>query len=168
MLCCGRCRRQPHSVDARASHNQRPRSNSSVIEIAVKADVRRIVRPRYRRGCDCPSSPPQAIAPPPARLFPGTPHGISVWARILYERFACFRPLRQVAAWMTDQGLAIAPGTMADSMRRFLPLFAPLAVSLVFRLRALLPREVSTKSRNHESPEITLAHLRYLACCFPV
>ena len=72
--------------------------SSSVIEIAVKAHIRRIVRPRYRRGCDCASSPLEVTAPPPARLFPRTPYGTSVWARILYERFACFRPLRQVAA----------------------------------------------------------------------
>ena len=104
---------------------------SSIIEIEVKAHIRRIVRPRYRRGCECPSSPLQAIAPPPARLFARTPYGTSVWARILYERFACFRPLRQVAAWMTDQGLAISPGTMADSVRRFLPLFAPLAEAIL-------------------------------------
>ena len=69
--------------------------------------------------------------PPPARLFPRTPYGISVWARILYERFACFRPLRRVAAWMADQGLPIAPGTLADSTRRFLPLFAPLAEAIL-------------------------------------
>ena len=100
--------------------------SSSVIEIAVKAHIRRIVRPRHRRGCDCASSPLEVTAPPPARLFPRTPYGVSVWARILYERFACLRPLRRVAAWMADQGLAIAPGTMASSVRRFLPLFAPL------------------------------------------
>ena len=104
---------------------------SSIIEIEVKAHIRRIVRPRYRRGCECPSSPLQAIAPPPVRLFARTPYGTSVWARILYERFACFRPLRQVAAWMTDQGLAIAPGTLASSVRRFLPLFAPLAEAIL-------------------------------------
>ena len=105
--------------------------SSSVIEIAVKAHIRRIVRPRYRRGCDCASSPLEVTAPPPARLFPRTPYGTSVRARILYERFACFRPLRQVAAWMTDQGLAIAPGTIAGSVRRFLPLFAPLAEAIL-------------------------------------
>ncbi len=104
---------------------------SSVIEIAVKAHIRRIVRPRYRRSCECASSALEAIAPPPARLFPRTPYGVSVWARILYERFACHRPLRRVAAWMADQGLPIAPGTMASSVRRFLPLFAPLAEAIL-------------------------------------
>ena len=32
---------------------------------------------------------------------------------------------------MTDQGLAIAPGTMASSVRRFQPLFAPLAEAIL-------------------------------------
>ena len=121
LICC--CCGKPYVANGERS--------SSVIEIAVEAHIRRIVRPRYRRGCDCPSSPLEAVAPPPARLFARTPFGISVWARILYERFACFRPLRQVAAWMTDQGLAIAPGTMADSVRRFQPLFAPLAEAIL-------------------------------------
>ena len=126
--CCGK----PYIANGERS--------SSVIEIAVKAHIRRIVRPRYRRGCDCPSSPPQAIAPPPARLFARTPYGTSVWARILYERFACFRPLRQVAAWMTDQGLAMAPGTIAGSVRRFLPLFAPLAEAILARQNGMTVR----------------------------
>ena len=104
---------------------------SSLIEISVKAHVRRIVRPRYRRGCDCVASPLQAIAPAPARLFPRTPYGSSVWARILYERFACHRPLRRTAAWMADQGLPIAPGTVADSVPRFAVLFAPLAEAIL-------------------------------------
>ena len=49
----------------------------------------------------------------------------------LSERFACFRPLRRVAAWLTDQGLAIAPGTVAGSVPRFLPLFEPLAKAIL-------------------------------------
>ena len=104
---------------------------SSIIEIEVKAHIRRIVRPRWRRGCDCASSPLEVAAPPVPRLFPRTPYGTSVWARILYERFACFRPVRRVAEWLTDQGLAISPGTIAGSVRRFQPLFAPLAEAIL-------------------------------------
>jgi len=113
---------------------------SSVIEITVKAHIRRIVRPRYHRGCECASAALEVTAPPPARLFPRTPYGISVWARILYERFACHRPLRRVAAWMADQGLPMAPGTMASSVRRFLPLFAPLAEAILARQNGMAVR----------------------------
>ena len=114
--------------------------SSSIIEIQVKAHVRKIVRPCWLRGCDCASSPAVVAAPPPVRLFPRTPYGISVWARILFERFACFRPLRRVAAWLADQGLAISPGTIADSIPRFLPLFVPLARAILEHQNSLAVR----------------------------
>ena len=117
--CCGK----PYVANGERS--------STVIEIEVKAHTRRIVRPRWRRGCDCASSPLEVTAPPPPRLFPRTPYGTSVWARILFEHFACFRPFRRVAAWLVDQGLAISPGTLADSVRRFLALFAPVAEAIL-------------------------------------
>ena len=100
-------------------------NSSTVIEIEVKAHTRRIVRPRWRRGCDCASSPLEVSAPPVPRLFPRTPYGTSVWACFLYERYACLRPLHRVSAWMSDQGLPISVGTLADSVPRFLPLFEP-------------------------------------------
>ena len=100
-------------------------NSSTVIEIAVKAHARRIVRPRWRRSCNCASSPLEVSAPPVPRLFPRTPYGTSVWACFLYERYACLRPLHRVSAWMSDQELPISPGTLADSVPRFLPLFEP-------------------------------------------
>ena len=100
--------------------------STSLIEIEVKAHIRRIVRPRYRRGCECASSPLEAIAPPVPRLFPGTLFGTSFWARFLFEHCACLRPLCRVAAWYADQGVPISPGTLANSLKRFVPLFDPL------------------------------------------
>ena len=117
--CCGK----PYVANGERS--------TTVTEIEVKAHIRRIVRPRWRRGCDCASSPLEVTAPPVARLFPGTPYGVSVWARFLFELCACLRPLSQVAAWLADQGLAISPGTLADSLKRFVPLFKPLAEAIL-------------------------------------
>ena len=99
---------------------------TTLFEIDVEAYENTIVRPRYRRTCDCASAPREVTAPPVTRLFETTPYGISVWACMLYERFACLRPLCRVAAWMADMGLAISPGTLADSIKRFVPLFEPL------------------------------------------
>ncbi len=104
---------------------------SSLIEIQVKAHTRTIRRGRWRRGCQCPSAPREVTAPPALRLFPRTPYGISVWACVLYERYACLRPLRGVSRWMADQGLEMAPGTMADGMTRLAPMFAPLACAIL-------------------------------------
>ena len=110
--CCGK------PCIANGSHESR------IIEIEIKAHVRRIVRPRWR--CECASAPSEVTALAPARLFPGTAFGTSVWSLVLHERFMFMRPCRRVAAWLTCQGLTISPGTLADGTGRMLPLFEPL------------------------------------------
>ena len=100
--------------------------DSTLVEIEVKAHKRVISRPRWRRACDCSSSPMEVSAPPVPRLFLRTPYGISFWARFLFEHCACFRPLRRVAAWFSSQGLAVSPGTLANSRKRFAALFETL------------------------------------------
>ena len=99
---------------------------STLVEIHVKAHKRVISRPRWRRTCECPSSPMEVSAPPVPRLFRGTPYGISFWARFLFEHCACFRPVHRVAAWFSGHGVPVSPGTLADSLKRFVPLFEPL------------------------------------------
>ena len=103
---------------------------SSLLEIEVRAHRRVIRRPRWRRGCGCASAPVEVSAPPVPRLFPNTAYGTSVWSRVLYEHYACRRPVHRVAAWLGDQGLPVAPGTLADSAPRFVPLFEPLAEAI--------------------------------------
>ena len=104
---------------------------STLVEIEIRAHKRVIRRPRWRRTCDCASSPVEVSAPPVPRLFANTPYGASVWSRFLFERYACLRPLQRVAAWMSDQGLPLSPGTLADSVPRFVPLFEPLADAIL-------------------------------------
>ena len=72
----------------------------------------------------------EVSAPPVPRLFPRTRYGTSFWARFLFEHCACFRPVHRVAAWMSAQGLTVSPGTLADSLKRFVPLFEPLAAAI--------------------------------------
>ena len=99
---------------------------SCLVEIEVIAYKRVISRQRWRRTCECASSPAEVTAPPAPRLFVRTPYGITFWARFLFEHCACFRPLRRVAAWFTSQGLAVSPGTLANSRKRFVALFESL------------------------------------------
>ena len=99
---------------------------STLVEIEVKAHKRVISRPRWRRTCECTSSPIEVSAPPVPRLFRGTPYGITFWARLLFELCVCLRPVRRIAAWMSAHGLAVSPGTLANSLKRFVPLFLPL------------------------------------------
>ena len=104
---------------------------TTLFEIDVEAYENTIVRSRWRRSCECASAPREVTAPPVTRLFDTTPYGISIWTCMLYERFVCCRPLHRVAAWLADMGLAISPGTLADSIKRFVPLFEPLAMAIL-------------------------------------
>ena len=99
---------------------------STLVEIQVKAHKRVIQRERFRRACGCASSPIEVSAPPVPRLFRGTPYGITFWARFLFELCVCLRPVKRIAAWMSAQGLPVSPGTLANSLKRFVPLFSPL------------------------------------------
>ena len=119
---CGRCG-QPYAPNGA--------EESTLVEIEVKAHKRVIRRPRWRRTCECASSPMEVSAPPVPRLFRRTLYGTSFWARFLFERYACLRPVHRVAAWMSGQGLAVSPGTLANSPKRFVPLFEPMAEAIL-------------------------------------
>ena len=119
---CGRCG-QPYAPNSA--------EESTLVEIEVKAYKRVIRRPRWRRTCECASAPMEVSAPPVPRLFPRTLYGTSFWARFLFEHCACFRPVHRVAAWMSAQELTVSPGTLADSLKRFVPLLEPLAEAIL-------------------------------------
>ena len=119
---------------------------STLVEIEVKAHKRVISRPRLRRSCECPSAPLEVSAPPAPRLFANTLYGISVWACFLFERYACFRTLNGVAAWMSDRGLAISPGTLGSSRKRFVPLFDPLYNAILAHQNATALRHADETS----------------------
>ena len=119
---CGRCGR-PYAVNGVRE--------TTVVEMEVRVYLRVVRRPRLRRTCECESSPLEVSAPPVPRLFPGTMYGVSVWSRYLFERFACLRPIRRVAAWMGHQGLPVSAGTLADSIPRFLPLMEPVSEAIL-------------------------------------
>ena len=119
---CGRCG-QPYAPNGA--------EESTLVEIEVKAHKRVIRRPRWRRTCECASSPMEVSAPAVPRLFPRTLYGTSFWARFLFEHCAYFRPVHRVAAWFSSQGLTVSPGTLADSLKRFVPLFEPVAHAIL-------------------------------------
>ena len=104
---------------------------STLVEIEVKAHKRVLRRPRWRRTCECASSPMEVSAPLVPRLFRRTLYGTSFWARFLFEHCACLRPVHRVAAWMSGQGLAVSPGTLANSLKRFVALFEPMAEAIL-------------------------------------
>ena len=120
---------------------------SEIVEVEVRAHKRVLRRRRWRRACDCASSPREVSAPPVARLFANTPYGVSFRARFLYECYACFRPVNRIAAWMSEKGLRLSAGTLSSSILRFLPLFAPLSEAILARQNGCALRQGDETSR---------------------
>ena len=144
----GHGRTQRPGLDERTEEHNPPAGCVRLrpVRAALCAERRRGIHPRRDRGQGLQArDPPSALAPdlrvrvvahgsvgpPVPRLFPRTLYGTSFWARFLFEHCACFRPVHRVAAWMSAQGLTVSPGTLADSLKRFVPLLEPLAEAIL-------------------------------------
>jgi transposase len=107
----------------------------TILEVEVRAHRRRIRRRRYRPTCACGTHPEVVTAPAPARLIPHSALGVSVWVRVLLDKYAFYRPTCRLLAELRSCGLDLAPGTVSDGLRRLLPLFEPLDEALRAHLR---------------------------------
>jgi transposase len=103
-----------------------------VIEVEVKAPIRRIARSAYTRnpGCTCGSTPAILTAAPPPRLIPRSPYAVSVWVEVILSKFRYGQPSNRYLQDLGDQGLPVSPGTLADGLQAVAPLFEPVLEAL--------------------------------------
>jgi transposase len=87
---------------------------------------RRVIRrPRYRRTCDCRNQPRTVTAPLPPKLLPKSIYGTSLWIHLLLEKFHLQRPMHRTIEQLRLLGVSLAPGTIADGLKRIEPLLTP-------------------------------------------
>jgi len=106
---------------------------SNVVEIEVKAFRRKIFRKRYQKSCSCPptsSCPAIIVAPPPPKIIPKSPYGISIWIHILLGKFLYAQPLNRILRELSGHGLPLAAGTMTGGLHKLSELFTPLQQAL--------------------------------------
>ncbi|MCH7753132.1 MAG: IS66 family transposase [Planctomycetes bacterium] len=96
------------------------------IEIEIIVYRRVIRRKRYRRTCDCALRQRTVTAPLPAKVLPKSIYGTSLWMHLLLEKFHLQRPMHRTIEQLRLLGLDLAPGTIADGLKRIEPLFAPI------------------------------------------
>jgi transposase len=106
-------------------------ADGDIFEIEVRTHRRRYQRQRYRRGCRCPGRPAVVTAPPPDKLIPKSPIGVSLWVMILQHKFALFQPLHRILAELRSHGLSLPAGTITGGLQKLVPLFQPLYELLV-------------------------------------
>ena len=123
-----------------------------VIEVEVKAHVRRYHRRHYQKTCQCPETPNITVAPPPPRLINKGKLGISVWVELLLNKYAYGIPInRQLESYKT-QGLQLSPATISFGQEAITPFFEPVAEAI---------REFVAKSDQWHADEtrwVTWAH----------
>jgi transposase len=103
---------------------------STLIEVQVQAQVRRIQRRRYHKVCHCPQGPGLVTAPPAPRLMPKSPLGVSVWTEVVLDKYLYGRPTSRLCQALQHHGVPLSPGTVADGLRKITPLFEPLVQAL--------------------------------------
>ena len=110
--------------------------DSEVVEIEVQAYRRVIRRHRYQATCNCGCVPGIVAAPAPPRLIERGKFGVSVWTHVLLDKFLYGRPSHRLLQDLADQGLKMAPGTLAGGLKALAPLFEPMNQALVAKLRS--------------------------------
>jgi transposase len=97
-----------------------------IIEVQVQAHIRRIERPRYQTTCGCGELPGLVTAPPAPRVIPKSPLGVSVWTRVLLDKYLYSRPTHRLCQELRHHGLHLSQGTITDGLQRLKGLFEPL------------------------------------------
>ncbi len=109
--------------------------DGTVLEVEVRAHRRLIRRRRYRPTCGCGCNPGIITAPPPPKLLPKSILGVSIWVRVLLDKYLFYRPTYRLLDDLATEGLPLSLGTITDGLRRLLPLLEPLYDALVERSR---------------------------------
>jgi len=95
------------------------------LEIEINVYRRKVRRKRYRRTCRCRRQPRTATAPMPPKLLPKSRYGTSIWVHLLLEKFHLQRPTGRTIEQLRLLGLNLAPGTIADGLRRIEAMMTP-------------------------------------------
>jgi transposase len=105
--------------------------DTTVLEVAVQAHRRLIRRRRYRPTCTCGVHPGIVTPPPPPRLIPKSPFGISLWVLVLLDKYQFYRPTYRLLQDLRSHGLDLSPGGLTEGLKRLVPLFEPLYEALL-------------------------------------
>jgi len=110
--------------------------DSHIVEVEVRAHVRKIIRRQYTKGCDCAGTPGIITAAPAPRLIPKSPYGVSIWTEVLLDKYLYSRPTHRLCQGWSHHGLAIAQGTLTGGLRKLSVMFEPLVAAMLARQMA--------------------------------
>jgi transposase len=105
--------------------------DTTILEVEVKAHRRVLRRRRYRPTCNCGVHPGIVTPPPPPRLIPKSPFGISIWVSVLLDKYQFYRPTYRFLEDLRSHGLDLSQGSLTGGLHQLAPLFEPLYEALI-------------------------------------
>lgn len=99
---------------------------SDQLELKIEAYRNRLTRHKYKRSCQCETSPIFKRGPLPAKLFPASLYGDSIWEHLLVQKYHFQMPIQRITASLRATGLDLSLTTVNDGLFRFWKLFEPL------------------------------------------
>lgn len=123
--CCSRCGLADLRKEALDEY-------SDLIEVQVKAHVRRYRRLSYvpNPGCRCTERPAVITAPLPPKLIARSPYDTSFWVEVILGKFRYAQPTQRCLQDLSDRGLPVSPGTVAGGLKSIAPVFEPILEAL--------------------------------------
>jgi len=106
---------------------------STILEVQVQAHCRRIQRLRYQKTCECPQVAGIVTAPPAPRVIAKSGLGVSVWTRVLLDKYLSGRPTQRFCAELRNYGLPLAQGTLTGGLQKIAVFFEPVMAALYDR-----------------------------------
>lgn len=93
------------------------------ITVEIKYGLRKIVRKRYKRGCDCEDSPQLFCAPVADKLIPKGKFSIEFWANVMINKYMNHLPVERQLFEMRQHGLPISSGTIFGGLKKIYSLY---------------------------------------------
>ncbi|MBW2573314.1 MAG: IS66 family transposase [Deltaproteobacteria bacterium] len=106
---------------------------AEIIEVEVKAYMRKIIRCCMKKDCSCKGVPNTITAPMPPKVIPKGPYGISIWEAVLLNKFHHCQPTNRLVNQYAELGLPISPGSIAGGLKILKKLFQPVYDALYSR-----------------------------------
>lgn len=106
---------------------------TETLEIEVKPYVRKIIRKKAKKTCQCNGGAQLMTAPGPQKLIPRCRIGISIWMEILISKFQFGQPLNRTLNLFALRGLVLAPGTVTGGLQKMPDLFQPIVDAIQAR-----------------------------------
>ncbi len=101
-------------------------TGTKIIEVEVKAYVRKITRQDMKKSCSCKGVANAITAPLPPKVIAKSPYGISIWEAVLLTKFHYCQPTNRLLNQYKELGLPISPGTIAGGLKNLKELFQPI------------------------------------------